>query len=173
MSRADHNLESYADTTDIRVVGPRLIDGQGFDDALKFSNCSAVLVEGVEILGGREDCIDINRGGLIALRNVTLNPKGKYGVTIKGGAEVVTLKSVVFCSHGSEVDVDLGNWSDQSGERTRGVTLENVFSADGKPVIVRVLHADMPLVRGGNVRVLDRRWLAWFYRLGKRWGIIS
>jgi hypothetical protein len=173
VSTPDHNFESYASETDVRIIGPRLIDGQGYDDALKFSNCSGVLIEGIEILGGREDCIDINRGGLIAMRNVTLNPKGKYGVTIKGGAEVVTMKSVVFCSHGSEVDIDLGNWSDQSGERTRGVTLENVFSSDGRPVVVRVLHADRPLVRGGNVRVIDRRWLAWLYRTLKRWHLLG
>jgi hypothetical protein len=170
---ADINLESYANETDVRVVGPRLIDGEEYSDALKFSNCNAVHVENVEIIGGREDCIDINRGGLIAIADTLLYPRGKFAVTIKGGAEVVTLRNVTLAGHGSEVDIDLGNWSDQSGERTRGVTLDNVFAADGKPVVIRVLHADMPLIRGGNVRVIDRRWLAWAYRTLKRWHLFG
>lgn len=173
MSRADDNLESYANQRDIVLAGGPLLDGQDYDDALKFSNCRGVVVRDRTILGGREDCIDINRGEYLYLHDLNLHPKGKYAVTIKGGAKVVALTDILISGKGSEVDIDLGNWSDQSGDRVSGVSLTRVTRHDGTPVIVRVLHADMPLVIGGNVKVLDRRWMAWFYRLGKRWGILS
>jgi hypothetical protein len=173
MSRADVNLASYANEEGIDLVGNGLLDGQKFDDALKLSNCRGVTVREYEILGGREDCIDINRGKLINVRDCSLHPKGRYAMTIKGGAECVIVENVTIFGRGSEVDIDLGNWSDQCGEKTTGVVLRNVRGNTSEPVRVRVLHAGLPLVDGGNVRVLDRRWMAWFYRLGKRWGAIS
>ncbi len=172
MSKPDKNLESYASAEGVRVIGPRLIDGQGYADALKFSNCCDVFVEDLNIIGGYEDCIDINRGSHIAITDVMLHVKGKYAVTIKGGAEVVSLNNVAIYGRGSEVDIDIGNWSDQSGERTRGIAINHVWRSYGQPVVVRVFHGDIPLVNGGNVRILDRRKVSWFYRLGKRWGIL-
>jgi hypothetical protein len=47
-------------------------------------------------------------------------------------------------SHGSEVDVDIGNWSDQSNEPTRGVFL-GLYSKTGKPILVRVLNGRRPI----------------------------
>lgn len=74
-------------------------------------------------------------------------------MTIKGGSHNITLKNVTLYWHGSETDIDIGNWSDQSDELTTNVRLVNVLSHDDKPVRVRVLWGEVPEVIGGNVVV--------------------
>lgn len=100
------------------------------------------------VFGGLEDCVDINNGasnGMITA--AAFFPQGKYCATIKGGSHDIRLRGTL-CGHGSEVDVDLGNISDQSDAKTTGITLDLV-SADGTPINVRVLNADKPqLIEG-------------------------
>jgi len=141
-------------------------------DTIKVSNCSylRIIVRGV-LPGGREDCLDINNGSHhIEVYADDWVSGGLFVATIKGGSHDITVHGRVIRG-GSETDVDLGNWSDQSDERTYNVALDLSGSAK---VRVRVLHAWLPLYLNGeeNYRRCD-----WFkgvfwqvYRVLKRWG---
>jgi hypothetical protein len=96
--------------------------------------------------------------------------QGKYGMTIKGGAKNILISNCVFYGHGLEID--LGNWSDQSQERTRNITIKDCFRFDSKPIKVRCLWADDPIVINSNVKITRiHPLLLWFFKLGKKLGI--
>lgn len=127
-----------------------------WNDTFHLSRAYNVSFVGLTIPGGNEDCIDVQYNStLVSVSDCRLHPNGLFGMTIKGGSGLVHLKNVVFETHGKETDIDLGNWSDQNQkDKTKLVTIENVTSADGQPVKVRVLWADKPTVIGGNVKVI-------------------
>jgi hypothetical protein len=106
----------------------------------------------------------------VMVHRSSIYTRGAYGVTVKGGSKVIWLQNVVF--HGepkSGYDIDLGNWSDQSDALTTDVGLEQVTHATGRPVRVRVLWADKPMVIGGNVKVTTwPRFLVRIYRFFRR-----
>lgn len=143
---SDNNLISYYDKDSNQTVNHGRIghESPDYDDALKItSRCTGLNVHAKHIIGGREDCVDINNHATaIKVLSDRWFAQGKYIATIKGGASDVFLWGQIT-DGGSEVDVDLGNWSDQSQEKTTNVRL-HLTRADGKPVIVRVLHADKP-----------------------------
>ncbi len=163
LGKPDRNYESHADVDgviienrsipleeDIEELGTPLLHS----DSLKLSKATEVTVKSCSITGGSEDCIDMNRYcSDILISDCILKPRGKYGITIKGGTSQVRLKNVLFTAHGKETDIDLGNWSDQSAELVTDVVLDNITSLDGKPVKVRVLWAQKPKVIGGNVKL--------------------
>lgn len=138
-----------------------------YTDVIHASHGVDITIKDSTIQGGSEDCVDANNDSdTILIENVRVHPNGKYGFTIKGGTKNVILRNVAFETHGSEVDIDLGNWSDQdSKNKTINVTLEDVTSLDGKPVKVRVFYAAIPTVIGGNVKlVVYPGWLVWLIR---------
>jgi hypothetical protein len=153
----DNNYRSFSDQKDIKIVAEHIEPPQDghWDDTLKFSHCEGVNVSFSHIYGGSEDAIDMNR----ECRDVTIYrcnifTRGAYGVTIKGGTNIVWLQNCIF--HGepkSGYDIDLGNWSDQSDGMTIDVGLEEVTHVTGRPVRVRVLWANRPIIVGGNVKV--------------------
>lgn len=151
----DKNWESHANETDVNIAG-RIIcpPDNTYSDTLKFSCCQIVKVHDCKIVGGNEDCIDMNNlCSNLDVTNCELESRGKYVMTIKGGTTDVLVSDTCILAHGSETDIDLGNWSDQSEAETKRVILSNVFAQDGQPVRVRVLWAEKPLVIGGNVKV--------------------
>ena len=152
---ADKNFESYANIDSVTVSGRNIMPpDDSYNDTLKFSNAKNITVSDCTIHGGSEDCIDMNNLTSIAIvKNCHLYSGGQYCSTIKGGTTNIRWTDVVIAKHGSTYDVDLGNWSDQSNDRTTGIVLENVTSLDGNPVTCRVLWADKPQVIGGNVKV--------------------
>lgn len=155
MATTDKNYRSYADIDGVYINGELIQPpDNSYADTLKFSKATTVLVDNCDITGGYEDVIDMNRycGG-IEIRNCRLFSKGEYCATIKGGSKNIVLRDVVIDNHGKTYDIDLGNWSDQSKEKTTDVELINVTSLDGSPVTVRVLNADKPRVEGGNVKL--------------------
>lgn len=168
---ADVNYISFADQTDISIAQLTYpesgVNSLEYSDTLKLSNAKNVRIYRCTIEGGKEDCIDMNRNcENVRVESCTVIPHGKFGFTIKGGSKNIVLNNVVFDGHGSEVDIDLGNWSDQSAELTRSILLENVTSTSGLPVRVRVLWSESPKVIGGNVRVTKiPRLFVWIYRL--------
>ena len=155
---ADVNYFSIADRDGVEVLSCTLPgvneNPLNYSDILKLSKATNIVVKDCHIIGGKEDCIDMNRYcENILVEDTTVTSNGNYCFTIKGGTKNVTLRNVVIEKHGKWYDIDLGNWSDQSNELTTNVVLDNVTSADGKPVKVRVLWADVPTVIGGNVKV--------------------
>lgn len=153
----DNNFRSYADVDGVTVKDEVITPDNPtqYNDILKFSNAKNVDVINSYITGGSEDCIDMNRNCQgVFIANTTLCPNGKFGITIKGGTQNVIILNAEFVKHGTEADIDIGNWSDQSSEPVRHVTLSGLKSMDGKPVRVRVLWGDKPSIIGGNVKLV-------------------
>lgn len=155
---ADVNYYSISNQAYVKVEGIKFpsidINALDYDDILKISRSNNVVIKKCNIFGGREDCVDMNNYcSNILIEDVKVHSGGKYCFTIKGGSRDITLKDIVVEGHGKEVDIDIGNWSDQSSELTTNVILENVTSLNGTPVTVRVLWADKPTIIGGNIKL--------------------
>ncbi len=161
---ADKNYESYAGQNGVVVEGRKIDGGPGYNDMLKFSDCTNFRVTECYIVGGSEDCVDMNRGKGGLIENTMFEPRGSFALTAKGGFSNLHLRNVMVRGRGKETTIDLGNWSDQAPwKMTKNIVLENLTSEDGSPVSVRVLWAQKPKVIGGNVRVEDARLKAFFY----------
>ena len=154
MSTKDINLYSYYDrdsgsTVTLQEAGFAAPDPEWSDTIKITSRCQFFTLRADVIFGGKEDCVDCNnRAEEIAVYATLFRPQGKYLATIKGGCAGVFLIGRVY-GHGKEVDVDLGNWSDQSQEETIGVKLA-LESNDGKPITIRVLNAKKPKLLDGT-----------------------
>jgi hypothetical protein len=138
-------IRSWTEDLTSLVVPP------GTSDTLKFSRVRNLSVVAVGILeGGSEDCIDINN----KCRNIFISVPhgikafGQYVATIKGGSTNIHLRGMIM-QHGSTVDVDLGNWSDQSRDITSNVSLD-IWTNTGKPVKWRMLNAAVPKLIGSK-----------------------
>lgn len=115
------------------------------NDTLKFSTqLTNFKARFGRVYGGTEDAIDINNGcENIEIEADTVVLGGKMGITIKGGARNIRITIHNLIGAGREVDVDLGNWSDQSHEPVQNVTLD-ITRLNGDPVRVRCINADRP-----------------------------
>lgn len=176
---ADKNYYSIADQDGV-VIENKDFPDEGvscleYSDIFKLSHATNVVLRNSKIAGGKEDCIDMNRYcENVLIENVTLHSGGKYCITIKGGTKNVVLRNIIVDAHGSETDIDLGNWSDQSSDLTTNITLDNVKSRDGTPVRVRVLWADKPTIIGGSdikLTVIPRPLYA-IYRLLRKYKLV-
>lgn len=131
------------------VMGEPLPPDRDIADTLKFSGVRALCVRVVGMVhGGYEDCIDINnRCSRLAVEVPHgLRAAGRYVATIKGGSRDIEITGMIV-QHGSVCDVDLGNWSDQSQDRTERVWLD-LWTAAARPVTYRRLNATTPRLRG-------------------------
>lgn len=154
MPSVDVNLHSFTgpewNNQRVEMLEP-IVPGNEIADTLKFTS-ELYNLEGHfgVVEAGAEDVVDINnRSTWVALHAGLWNIAGsKYGFTVKGGSSDILLYGHVI-GHGKECDVDLGNWSDQSNEKTRRVTLD-LYSSDGSPIRVRVLNAERPHLAPGS-----------------------
>lgn len=112
----------------------------GYQDALKLSGVSGLFVFAGQVKGGSEDVIDVNHCTVCNITIAEAFPQGKYIATIKGGSRNISLSVISQVGHGKEVDYDLGNWSDQSQEKTTGISL----FAQGETATVRAINSDKP-----------------------------
>jgi hypothetical protein len=140
--------------------------GPEISDTIKCSTglCGTLFRFGT-VHAGQEDALDVNncRDLDIAASKWVIGG-AKYGITIKGGSSNIWVMGEVE-GRGQECDVDLGNWSDQSSEKT-GPVLINLWRADGSPVRVRVLNSMRPNLAAG----LPYQWVfpspnIWFHSL--------
>jgi hypothetical protein len=168
MSTRDINLFSftgaYFSCQDYHSTDPLggLVQPPTHQDTLKFSGLVSFRGHFGTVYGGTEDCADINnRCDNVRLHAAEWRPQGQYAFTVKGGCRNITLAGDLF-GHGKTVDVDLGNWSDQSNEPTTAVTID-LYSQDDRPVIIRVLNADKPMVIGGAHRYAFPHPDAWYH----------
>ncbi len=118
-----------------------------FQDALKISGARFVDVECDYISGGTEDCVDINHSDSVTLYNKSFVPKGRYVATIKGGSTNILVMFSDVIGKPKYVDFDIGNWSDQSANRTSGVTITSQ-QPQSRQYTVRQLHARKPTLHG-------------------------
>jgi len=163
VSKPDVNYESIADNLHPVSIHDRTIQPENpseWDDILKMSNAWAVTVLGCEInpMGGnREDGVDINNHSRdILFRNCRVTSGEKYAFTIKGGSRYITLRDITIKGpRGKEgVDIDIGNYSDQSNAMTHDINLDNVNREDGEPVTIRIGRGCDVNITNSNVKVL-------------------
>lgn len=146
MSKPDNNLFSICNKVMIGqcAIGDLIVTTE-HADALKVSNASNGVIYAGAIVGGYEDCVDLNNH----CSDVTIiadlwEPKGDYLATIKGGSNHIQLHGIVR-GHGKVVDIDIGNISDQSDDLTTMVML-NLKHEAGEPITIRVLGGDKPVL---------------------------
>ena len=165
---ADVNYESHVSESGIAVDGrtiPDLGTSPGnYADTLKFSNCTGVVVDHSTIFGGKEDAIDAVRGSDLTFRNLTLVPNSN-GITVKGAAANILIENVFFEKHGSSSDFEFGQFDNYwyvGRAPTRTITIKNVSSADGKPVVIKLWDAVIPVVIDSNVKIIRVPKLIWW-----------
>lgn len=153
--RRDVNFLSIASTENFGHLEYPTIqaDPRLHADALKITNSTNGDVAAGEIYGGYEDCLDVNNRSRNVMVSADWYPAGKYVGTIKGGSENVKIFGTLH-GHGSEVDFDFGNISDQSSDVTRACVL-SVETKDGSAVKVRVWNAEMPLLLNARDQAYD------------------
>lgn len=146
------------------ILGDILPDNPGsYADILKLSGVVRLHVLVGKLAGGSEDCLDINHCHDIEVEVEEAIPGGRYVATIKGGSTDISLIVGKQVGHGSETDYDLGNWSDQGHQRTKGVTL-TVQVQDHSQARCRVLHAWNPTVNSASQAWrIDGRWRGCFH----------
>jgi len=146
----DQNYYSICGRENERLVFEQDMEGPaGTSDTLKVTASREVMVVAKRIVGGREDCVDVNnRSQDVSIYAEVFEPRGKYLATIKGGSRNVMLRGGVK-GHGSVVDVDIGNISDQSDELTGPVRLD-LEHLDGEEITVRVLGGSRPVFVNGD-----------------------
>lgn len=151
---SDVNLISRYETSNGQIESFYCIGREArlpdWDDSLKLTSRIRGYTASVGTLyGGREDCVDIHNGAShITVISKEWRPQGKYLATIKGGVKHVHLSGDVY-SHGTEVDVDIGNRSTVNREKSGGVHL-SLASKTGKPITVRVLNGEKPTFEQGT-----------------------
>lgn len=155
----------------------QLLPPDGTADTLKITGgISNLHVHVNRIHGGSEDCLDVNnkcRDVIVGDEKTVWVPRGKYVATIKGGSHRVEVRGILV-GHGKEVSVDLGNWSDQSNDRTEGVYI-NLKTDDGSAISYRRLNATSPRLRASQrfvqKQVLPgslRRFFVWVFQQLKK-----
>lgn len=163
MGNVDINLRNCISGE--RIVGEHIY-GKDYSDAVKCSNVKDVFIKECVIIGGKEDVLDCNRySENISLFQCMLVPTGLFVATIKGGSKNVSFVDCSIDGHGKEVDIDLGNWSDQSEEKATGVLISNCNTMDGSPIRVRVLNADKPVILNCNIEYAFPHPDAWYHDL--------
>jgi len=160
----DNNYKSIADTSGVRLYGIDLAPDNldQYSDILKFSNAKDCVIKGSIIWGGKEDCVDMNRNcDGITVDSCHLTTYGQQHMTIKGNTRNVTIASCVFGGEPKNVEIELGNYSEQSDLPPQNITITDCTTASGKPVRVRCLNACPCTVTvvGGNVKVYKPLWV--------------
>jgi len=104
-------------------------------DALKFSNVHDSTFDNIRVLhAGSEDGVDMNN---FTCRNVLKQftvPCGRQALTLKGGSCDNVLVDWLIVGRGKYVELEFGNWSDQSHGLSTGNVIRRVRCDDGKPV---------------------------------------
>jgi hypothetical protein len=163
----DINLHSFngpEDNDRLVVMLEPIVPGPEISDTIKCSTgLSGFIGRFARVHAGKEDALDVNNRcrDLNLVAQAWVLGGAKYGITVKGGSRNVTVEGAVE-GRGQECDVDLGNGSDQSNEKTAGVKL-NLWRVDGQPVRVRVLNADRPELFNGPYKWVFPSPNIWFH----------
>ena len=132
----DKNFISY--TGKVGYVESLVVDptpGVEWSDALKFSNVTDSTFDNVRITrAGKEDGIDMNNYSSRNILRRWIVPCGKQALTLKGGSRDNLLIDWVIVGRGKHVELEFGNWSDQSEGLSTGNIVQRVRCDDGGPV---------------------------------------
>lgn len=121
------------------IIPPNGWTGQ---DTLKLSGVENYEIIAGTVKGGSEDVVDSNHSHNVTVRVKNAIPSGRYVSTIKGGSTNIELDVDTQVGHGTEVDYDLGNYSQQSKAKTTHIAI-GVRASSSQPTL-RVGNADKP-----------------------------
>ena len=163
MGAVDYNFKSFAnliaedqskdDWTVLNPIAEHIID---WTDTLKFSKVRHCRFNKFHVvLGGEEDAVDINNKSIgNVFEDFKVNGDGRYCLTLKGGSSGNVFKNWLIEEHANAVDIEIGNWSDQSTEDNKDNVFYNVQSYDGKPVTYCYRWGSKPVFHVSNVKHL-------------------
>lgn len=128
-----------------------------FDSILKCSGRENTTLTNVKVSCGRENSLDINNEtnncsfwGEWALTG----PTPDQIFTIKGGSRNIEVGGTVY-GEGKNADIVLGQWADQSYEKTKNIDLSHLRHVTGRPLTVILSHCDWKSIKlPPNAKVL-------------------
>ncbi len=166
-------LRKAGDNTRIAVSLGDIVAPLGHQDALKVSRVRNADIYAGRVVGGSEDVIDITDSHDVAVSISEAVVTGSYLATIKGGCSNAELFIQKRTGHGSEVDIDLGNWFDYNRRKTTNTKL-SCPNGNG-PTTCRILDSDDPKIAPNQSWKVYKPWwrklfLA-FYPILKKLGI--
>ena len=164
---ADVNWRSYGPIDDGTTVDAAEwqapLNPLDYDDLLKASNCTGLVISGLTIPASREDSIDCVRGSNYLIQSCTI----RGSVTVKGAIEGFELNNCVISG-----TVELGQYDNywfKGRAPTRYVRLVNCCSPDGSPIRVKLWDAEIALIAGTSVKITRiPKWIWWPYFLFRR-----
>ena len=170
---SDHETAATGFPADLTFLPP---NPETVDAVLKICDVfgPAKLI-GVFVSQGHEDSVNFQNGAHDIVITGDISVAGAPGlrcITDKGDCQNITYglpgRPLVIHQHGTECDIDLGNWSDQNYGTTPARDLTNVAMADGSKVRVRLGHAVWPK-HGSNVEIvagetIEEKIYFWFKR---------
>jgi len=168
---ADKNYRSYYGI-DGQVVADETLPPldeypKDYDDILKFSICSGATVRDCAISCGRENGTDAVRGTNYLWKGCLFDVEPPaYGVmTIKGAIKGWTVDNCRFQGHGDKFDIEVGQFDDYwypGRVGTKNGLIRDSYSLDGKPILVTVWDADVPVASNSNVKIKKVSPFIWF-----------
>ena len=164
---SDTNWRSYGPVDDGTTVDAANwqapLDPENWDDLVKCSNCTGLVISGLTIPASREDSIDCVRGSNYLIQSCTI----RGSVTVKGAIEGFELNNCVISG-----TVELGQYDNywfKGRAPTRYVRLVNCCSPDGSPIRVKLWDAEIALIAGTSVKITRiPKWIWWPYFLFRR-----
>lgn len=144
-----------------------------WSDTAHFSDCKFQNFRDFQIVGGNEDSVDLNNKCVgNSFEQFALTSGGKYNITLKGGSHNNLFSGLLIKKHGSQVDIEIGNWSDQSDASNAFNSFWGVQSEDGKPVTYAYRYGSKPTFHYSNVKHLWWRSIGitiyWWAKLAAR-----
>ena len=160
MSDTNYPPGEFANQDGITVAGLILAPperGAGFDDIFKLSHVTNSLFRGVTVIAGAqiENALDMNNGSSgNVFAGLKLDAGAECAIIVKGGSQDNRFSDVLITRAGGHSDVYLGDYSDQSKEKSSGNRFDNVRRLDDQPVRVAwtFFRAAKPAFTNSHVR---------------------
>lgn len=121
-----------------------------WDSILKFSDKTGFNAVNISIAQGKENAIDINNKSKYLTLSGHIGVNGKEGeqvITIKGGSSYISIDGYIY-SRGTDVDIEIGAWSDQSFDPSRDIDLSFLSRppGDNRPITIVFGRVDSPIM---------------------------
>ncbi len=162
---SDKNWKSYYGNNPDTSEFDNPSNPKEYDDIMKFSDCTNVIVQNKYVRAGSENCVDAVRGSNYTWNECQFeNGAGVSTFTLKGSINIWAIKSSVI-GKGKNTDIELGQFDNywQPGRKpTRNGVIENCIREDGKPIQVTCWDAEPPKVINSNVKIQRVPWIIWF-----------
>jgi len=118
-----------------------------WDSILKLSGRKNTTLRGLVVDQGKENSLDVNNRSSQCVLIGYWGAEGDEGeqvITIKGGSHDITVGGNVY-SRGTDCDIEIGAYSDQSFATSYNIDLSALRRADGKPLTVVLGRVNSPL----------------------------